>query len=185
MSLLRGFLRIRTSFPPCRPGEAEWLRADAELTDDISPVFPYLNAIMRGTVYDPKGKTLTFTLGGRGITLYPRRVFVTRIRDGKEAEEVLERLRRLINRTWERRAEIEPSYKTRAKLTALSIYKLPPRPTAGVAARQPVWPSPSSSWGRKLRSGVVFHSGRGTRSRGSASWISSRRRDTKLKNGRW
>lgn len=32
---------------------------------------------------------------------------------------------------------------------------------------------------RKPRSGVVFHSGRGTGSRGSASWISSRRRDTK------
>ena len=131
MSLLRGFLRIRASFPPCRPGEAEWLRADAELTDDISPVFPYLNAIMRGTVYDPKGKTLTFTLGGRGITLYPRKVLVTRIRDGKEAEEVLERLRRLINRTWERRAEIEPSYKTRAKLAALSIYKLLPKTNCG------------------------------------------------------
>ncbi|MBC7098865.1 Fe-S cluster protein [Candidatus Bipolaricaulota bacterium] len=124
-------MRIRVSYPPCHPGGAEWVRAEAELTDDVSPVFPYLNAIMKGTVYDPKGKALTFTLGGRGITLRPKSALVTRLKDREEAEEVLERLRTLINRTWERRGEIEPSYKTRAKLTPLSIYRNLPKTNCG------------------------------------------------------
>lgn len=131
MSLLRGFARVRVSYPPCRPGEAEWVRAEAELTDDISPVFPYLNAIMKGTIYDPVNQTLTFTLGGRGITLRPKEALITRLKDADEAMEVLERLRELINRTWERRKEIEPSYKTRAKLTPLLIYQHLPKTNCG------------------------------------------------------
>ncbi|MGQ9478395.1 MAG: (Fe-S)-binding protein, partial [Candidatus Bipolaricaulia bacterium] len=45
----------------------------------------------------------------------------------EEAEKVLERLKELINRTYERREEIEPSYKSRAKLTVIDIYKLLPK----------------------------------------------------------
>ncbi len=129
--LLRGFQKIETFFPPCHPGEVETVTATAELTDDISPVFPYLNAILKGTIYDPKRQTLNFKQGGRRITLYPRKVIVTKLKDRAEAEKVLERLRDLINRTYERRDEIEPSYKSRAKLTVLDIYKLLPRTNCG------------------------------------------------------
>ncbi|HAF70638.1 MAG: Fe-S cluster assembly protein [Acetothermia bacterium 64_32] len=62
--LLKGFAYIKTSFPPCHPGEAEWVRA-------------------------------------------------------------------LINPTWERRGEIEPSYKTWAKLTALWVYRHLPKNNRG------------------------------------------------------
>lgn len=120
--ILRGFAKVETSLPPCHPGEVEWVRAEAELTDDISPVFPYLSAIMKGPVYDPQNQTLMFTLGGHGVTLYPRRVHVTKLQDEQEAREFLEHLRRLINEIWGRREEITLSYKTRAKLTALTIY---------------------------------------------------------------
>ena len=82
---------------------------------------------MKGTIFDSGHQTLTFTLGGRGVTLYPRKAVVTRLRDRQDAEEVLERLRTLINTVWERRGEITPSYKTRAKLTVLEVYKLLPR----------------------------------------------------------
>lgn len=54
--LLKGFAKVETSLPPCHPGEVEWVRVDAELTDDIRPVFPYLNAIVKGPVYDPQNK---------------------------------------------------------------------------------------------------------------------------------
>ena len=48
--LLKGFTKIETFFPPCHPGEVETVTATAELTDDISEVFPYLNAILKGTI---------------------------------------------------------------------------------------------------------------------------------------
>lgn len=47
--LLKEVGKIETFFPPCHPGEVETLSAIAELTDDISKVFPYLNAILKGT----------------------------------------------------------------------------------------------------------------------------------------
>jgi len=125
--LLKEFLKIETFFPPCHPGEIETVTAVAELSDDISPVFPYLNAVLKGTIYDQTHQSLNFKLGGRGITLYPKRVIVTRLENHEEAEKVLGRLKDLINRTYERRGEIEPSYKSRAKLTVIAIYKLLPQ----------------------------------------------------------
>ncbi len=125
--LLKEFLKIETFFPPCHPGEIETVTAVAELGDDISPVFPYLNAVLKGTIYDQTHQTLNFKMGGRGITLHPKRVIVTRLENREEAERVLERLKDLINRTYERRGEIEPSYKSRAKLTVITIYKLLPK----------------------------------------------------------
>ncbi len=131
MSLLKGFANIETSLPPCHPGEVEWLRAEAALTDDISPAFPYLNALMKGTIYDPKNETLNFHLGGRGVTLHARKAVVTRLQDREDAEKVLERLRKLINRTYNRRGQIEPSYKSRTKLTVLELYRLLPKTNCG------------------------------------------------------
>ena len=70
-------------------------------------------------------------MGGRGITLYAKKIVDTRLRDQKDAEEVLEKLRNLINRVWEQRDKIKPSYKTRAKITALEIYKYLPKTNCG------------------------------------------------------
>jgi len=107
------------------------VKAEAELTDDVSPVLPYLNAVMKGTIYDPENQVLNFKMGGRGITLYAQKIVVTRLKDQKDAEEVLEKLRNLINRVWEQRDKIKPSYKTRAKITALDIYKYLPKSNCG------------------------------------------------------
>ena len=129
--LLKGFENIKTYFPPCHPGEVEVLSASADCTDDISDVFPYLNAIMKGTIYDPKNKTLHFKLGGYGITLYPKQVLVAGLKSKGDAEKVLEHLKSIINRTYERRDEIEPSYKTRAKLNVLAVYRFLPKLNCG------------------------------------------------------
>lgn len=125
--LLKGFLKVETFLPPCRPGEIEKLSLIAELSEDIGQAFPYLNSVLRGTVYDPENQILSFKLGGRGVTLYPTKIFVAGLESREEAEEFLGRLKDLINETYERRDELKPSYKTRSKLTALDIYKLLPR----------------------------------------------------------
>jgi len=124
---LKGFRKIETFFPPCHPGEAETVTAIAELSDDISAVFPYLNAILKGTIYNTKNKTLTFRDQGRGITLYPQKVLVAGCKTPQEAKEYLEKLKDLINKTYDKKDEIKPSYKTRARLVTLDLYKLLPR----------------------------------------------------------
>ena len=61
------------------------------------------------------------------VTLQPRQIAVGGLADSDEAVEVLVRLQRLINDTWDRRDEIEPSIVERKRLNPLAVYKLLPR----------------------------------------------------------
>ena len=51
---------------------------------------------------------------------------MAKIEDEKEAEELLEWLRNLINGTYEKRDQIEPNYSMAAELKALDIFKFLP-----------------------------------------------------------
>jgi ArsR family metal-binding transcriptional regulator len=125
--LLERFEQIETFFPKCHPGEAEWFAANVALVEDISPVFPYLNAIMKGAIFDQAHNTLNFKFGGHGVTLYPQKMIITRLQDRQEVDRILGELKNLINRSYNRRDKIEPSTKSRRALNAFEIYKLLPR----------------------------------------------------------
>jgi ArsR family metal-binding transcriptional regulator len=111
--------------PPCEPG-AERFSAVARLTVDISAVLPYLNAILRGAVYLPEAKALTWKKGGHNIAFHAYEVATSNVEDRDGAEKELCALIDLVNRTWERRAEITPDTTTRQRPTPMAIYKLLP-----------------------------------------------------------
>ena len=111
--------------PPCEPG-AERYAARARLTVDISEVLPYLNATLRGAVYLPEAKALTWKKGGHNIAFHAYDVDTSNVEDREGAEKELKGLIDLINRTWERRAEITPDHTTRRRPTPMAIYKLLP-----------------------------------------------------------
>ncbi|MDR7545570.1 MAG: (Fe-S)-binding protein [Armatimonadota bacterium] len=113
-------------FPPeCNPN-AETLNCLAAFSDDVSAVFPYLNATLRGCVFRPEAGILSFRHEGKFFTLFPRRVAITRINDDDDAQRTLAWLRDLINQTAEARDTITPSYKSADALKALDLYKLLP-----------------------------------------------------------
>jgi ArsR family metal-binding transcriptional regulator len=112
--------------PPCEPG-AERFAATARLTTDISAVLPYLNATLRGAVYLPGANALTWKKGGHNIAFHAYQVATSNVEDREGAEKELKGLINLVNRTWERRAEIEPDYKTRQRPTSMALYKLLPQ----------------------------------------------------------
>jgi len=116
---------LEVTTPPCDPG-VERFNAIARLTVDISQVLPYLNTTWKGAIYDHGAHLLTWHMGGRAVTMWPYEIAVSRLEDREEAATVIERLVGMINRTWERRAEIEPSTVKRERLTALAVYKLLP-----------------------------------------------------------
>jgi len=116
---------VEVTTPPCEPG-AERFNAAARFGVDISDVLPYLNAVWRGAIYDHVNHFLTWRTGGRSITVRPHEIAVSRLEDRDEAERVVESLVERINRTWERRNEIEPSTERRQRLKALEVYKLLP-----------------------------------------------------------
>ncbi len=116
---------IEVFTPPCEPG-AERYAARAHLSVDISEVLPYLNATLRGAVYLPQANALTWRKGGHIVAFHPHEIAVSNVEDREGAQREIRALIELVNRTWERRAEITPDMTTRQRPTPMAIYKLLP-----------------------------------------------------------
>jgi len=111
--------------PPCDPG-AERYAARARLTMDISEVLPYLNATLRGAVYLPEANALTWKKGRHNVAFHAYEIATSNVEDREGAQKELKALIDLVNRAWERRAEITPDYQTRQRPTPMAIHKLLP-----------------------------------------------------------
>lgn len=112
--------------PPCEP-EAERFSAVARLVTDISDALPYLNAALRGAVYNAAAPALTWKKAGHNITFQPYQIAISNVEDRDAAIAEVEGLIRLVNRTWERREEIEPDYEMHRRPVPLDLYKLLPQ----------------------------------------------------------
>ncbi len=102
------------------------IRAIVEVSDEIHEVFPYLNSIVKGCIYNHAANTLTIRKDQKLITLHALHITLAKVEDEKEAEQVLSWLKDLINATYERRDRIEPNYAMAAELKALEVFKLLP-----------------------------------------------------------
>jgi len=102
------------------------IRVIAEVSEEIQEVFPYLNAVLKGCIYNHAANTLTIRKDQKLITLHALHITLAKIEDEKEAEELLEWLKDLINETYEKREQITPNYSMAAELKALDIFKLLP-----------------------------------------------------------
>jgi len=112
--------------PPCEPG-AERFSAIARLVTDIREVFPYLNATLRGAMYQPAAPAVSWRKAGHYIVFQPYQIGISNVEDREAAIKEMEGLIALVNHTWDRRGEIAPSYEIRRRPTALEVYKLLPR----------------------------------------------------------
>lgn len=123
--LLTGYIKD-ISLPVCN-SSFQSLHCIAYLNEDITEVLPYLNAELGGHQYIKEPPSVTFKINGRLITVHPKKIAVNALESAEQADKILEWLRRQINDIWERREEIEPSYKRAASPTLLDILKLLPR----------------------------------------------------------
>ena len=112
--------------PPCEPG-AERFAARARLMADISEVMPYLNATLRGAVYNPAAQALTWKKGGHNIAFHAYEIATSNVEDRDAAEKELHGLIALVNRTWERREEIIPDHEIHQRPTPMAVYNLLPK----------------------------------------------------------
>jgi ArsR family metal-binding transcriptional regulator len=117
---------LEVTTPPCEPG-AERFSAVARLVTDIREALPYLNAALRGAVYNAAAPALTWKKAGHNVAFHPYQIAVSNVADRDAAITEIEGLIKLVNRTWERRAEIEPSEEVRRRPGPLDIYKLLPQ----------------------------------------------------------
>lgn len=112
--------------PECNPS-FQSLHCIAHLGEDIREALPYLNAVLGGFEYFKDPPAVTFRVQGKIITVHPREIAVNALKDEEEADKILAWLKREINEAWERRNEIEPSYKGAPKPKILEILKLLPK----------------------------------------------------------
>ena len=111
---------------PCDPGSEEQA-AIVHLRVDISPVMPYLNRTLRGAVYNAPAPSLSWEKDGRGVVFWSEKIAISSVADREQAWQVAQGLVDLVNRTWERREEIEPSYEMRRRPGLMEVYKLLPQ----------------------------------------------------------
>jgi len=108
--------------PPCDPG-AERFAARARLNASIADVLPYLNATMRGAIFNPAAGALTWKKGGHNIAFHSYEIATSNVEDREAALLEIRGLVDLVNRTWERREAITPDHQGRQRPTPMAIYQ--------------------------------------------------------------
>lgn len=112
--------------PACEPG-AEYWNATARFKEEISDVFPYLNAEWKDAIYSPNAKQLTFRFKDRAVALKPYEITISNLPDRDSATIEMERILGEINRVWMDRENLTPLYTSRKRLVAMEIFQLLPQ----------------------------------------------------------
>jgi ArsR family metal-binding transcriptional regulator len=118
--------QISLSVPGCAPGAPHW-GALADLETDISPVFPYLNAVWDGARYDHQNRVLICDRGDQKFALRPYEIRAAWVQNMGHAHEVIETVTAEINRIWADREQITPDESERNIPDAMRLFKLLPR----------------------------------------------------------
>lgn len=111
---------------PCRADPSEW-RLHARPDVDLSAILPYLNAVLPGVRYTHETNTLSLRREGMLVTIMPREIRLALVPSLDAGKAVLDRIKRTINATHARRAEIVPREGLQHLPSALDLYKLLPR----------------------------------------------------------
>jgi len=112
--------------PGCEPG-AEYWNATAHFEDDLSDVFPYLNAELKNVIYSPAAKQITWRYEDRAVALKSHEITISNLPDRDTATIEMEKIVAKINRIWMDRAKLTPRHTPRKRLVAMEIYELLPQ----------------------------------------------------------
>ncbi len=136
--------------PGCEPG-AEYWNATARFQEDISDVFPYLNAQWKDVIYSPAAKQITWRVEGTPVALKLHEITISNLPDRDTA--TIE-----WKRSWPRSTASGWTARTSRRCTRRASgwwrwrsTSCCPRPTARSAASPPALPLPASSpWARQM-----------------------------------
>jgi ArsR family metal-binding transcriptional regulator len=120
--------------PACEPG-AEYWNATARFKEDISDVFPYLNAQWKNVIYSPKARQLTYQMEDRAVALKPYEITISNLPDRDSATIEMEKILAEINRIWMDRENLTPMHTARKRLVAMEIYQQLPQTNCKLCAQ--------------------------------------------------
>jgi ArsR family metal-binding transcriptional regulator len=120
--------------PACEPG-AEYWNATARFQDDISEVFPYLNANWKNAIYSSGANQITYQTESRAVALKSHEITISNLPDRDSAVIEMEKVVAEINRIWMDRENLTPLYTSRKRLVAMEIYQLLPQTNCKVCGQ--------------------------------------------------
>jgi ArsR family metal-binding transcriptional regulator len=112
--------------PACEPG-AEYWNATARFEEEISEVFPYLNAQWKDAIYSPGANQITFRFGDHAVALKAYEITISNLPERDTATIEMEKIVAEINRIWMDRENLTPRHTVRKRLVAMEIYQLLPQ----------------------------------------------------------
>jgi ArsR family metal-binding transcriptional regulator len=96
------------------------------LPEDISPSFPYLNAVLEDPIYDHANGVLIGFNKRRRYAFRPHEIQAGMVMEASEAPIIANEAVTLVNRVWSERERITPSLKERKVPAIFEIYRLLP-----------------------------------------------------------
>lgn len=96
------------------------------LPADISPAFPYLNAVLDDTIYDHENGILIGFNDNKRYAFRPHEIQLGMVADPSDVSGIIEEVVELVNRVWNDRDGIEPSFTERKIPPVFEIYRMLP-----------------------------------------------------------
>ena len=100
------------------------------VANDISPVFPYLNALLEETRYDHENRILIWKENDRAYALRPHEIIIVSEQGVDRPEQIRSLVGGIadrINQTWANRDNIKPCLTEKTRPSVIDIYKLLPK----------------------------------------------------------
>ena len=97
------------------------------LSEDISPVLPYLNSVLDDTYYDQENQVLIGASKRQRYAFRPHEINIGAIADASNASQIAGEAIELVNKVWQERNRILPSSRERKLPTTYAIFRLLPR----------------------------------------------------------
>lgn len=99
----------------------------AALSTNVAELMPYINGSVSSAVYNRDANWITYRMGEKIVTLYDRKVAVTKLLNEMDAYETLDIIKNTINEIEEKKGSIIPSMEMKKMPAPLDIYKMLPR----------------------------------------------------------
>ena len=96
-------------------------------SQDLSEVIPYRASLPGVISYNPESLALTFRRQPGFLTVDPKQVYITQVRDPSEGFQLLSALRDAVNAVWQEREHLHPITKRRQATRPFDVWALLPQ----------------------------------------------------------
>ncbi len=101
-----------------------------DIPNDISPVFPYLNAVLKESRYDHQGGILIWREEKLAFALRSHEIKIVQeggLKDAQDSSELVKNIVGRINSVWRNHETINPCFSDKGRPPVIQIYNLLPR----------------------------------------------------------